>query len=94
VAAVPKIKLLPSIGKDRTVRLSSRDWEQDPQFMGQLFRYNQLDHQLFSPNVDKETYRKSFEMQLDVSVPLVYPRPVRGKDSVVDFQAELEEKRR
>lgn len=94
MAAVPKIQLLPSIGKDRTVRLSSRHWEQDPQFMGQLFRYNQLDHQLFSPNVDKETYRKSFEKQLAVSVPLVYPRPIRGKASVVDFQAELEEKRR
>lgn len=62
--------------------------------MGQLFRYNQMDHQLFNPSVDNESYRKSFDKQLAVSVPLTYPRPVRGKASVVDFQVEMEEKKR
>ena len=85
---LPPIMNEQSKPADRTMRLSSRDWESDPQFIQKLFRYNQIDHQLFNPHIDEKNYRKQFNRQLDVSVPLVYTRPSRKKASVVNFKIE------
>ena len=45
-----------------------------------------MDHKHYNPTIDTVQYRKAFKRTLNVQVPLVHPRPYRGRASIVDYK--------
>ena len=51
------------------MRFSSNNWEQDPDFVKELLRYNELHHHDYNPSLNTRQSKVIFEKVLNIKVP-------------------------
>ena len=52
----------------RLLRYSSNPWDNDPEYVKELLRYNELHHHDYNPGLDSKTSKMIFEKLLNVPV--------------------------